>query len=80
VAAVDKAGNEGPRTATLVGVPNLVGLNILQAPGALGARGLALGTENWVVTPCPGIVVSQTPGAPTVAPAGSSVNVVIGHA
>jgi hypothetical protein len=78
VAAVDKAGNQGPLTATLVGVPNLIGLNILEATVALAARGLVLGAQTGAVTAWPGIV-AQTPAAPAVAPTGSSVAVVVGH-
>jgi len=78
VAAVDEAGNEGPRTGTLVGVPNLIGLKIPEAAAALAARGLVIGSEsNAVAKAASAIVVAQTPATPAVASTGSTVALVV---
>jgi hypothetical protein len=78
VAAVDEAGNEGPRTETLVGVPNLIGLKISEAAAALAARGLVIGGETKAAAQAgPVIVVAQTPAAPAVAFTRSPVAVVV---
>ena len=78
VAAVDDAGNESPRTETLVGVPNLIGLKIPEAASALEARGLVIGpqTQGFAAARS-AIVVAQTPLSPALAPSGSSIAVVL---
>ena len=77
VAAVDKAGNQGPLSVTLVGVPNVVGMNLAAATSALQARGLVLGTQTQASQT--GTIVSQQPTAATVVRMGSPVAVVVGH-
>ena len=78
VAAVDEAGNEGARTAALVGVPALTNLPLDVATAALASRGLALGTVTEARSPQPpNRVLAYTPGAPAVVARGSAVDVVV---
>jgi hypothetical protein len=78
VAAVDRAGNESPLTATLVGVPDLIGLKIPEAAAALAARGLVVGDQSKAVARAGSvIVVAQMPSAPTLAVVGSPVAFVV---
>jgi hypothetical protein len=88
VSAVDRAGNEGPRSTTLVGVPDLIGLPLLEAMDAAETRGLVLrelrdpqSQSFGPVASQPGaIVVSQVPAPPALAAQGSTVDVVMGDA
>jgi hypothetical protein len=70
VAAIDAAGNEGPRSETLVGVPDLVGLTIPEARAALAARTLVFGkqAEGIAQRSGSGLITSQQPAAATLAP------------
>jgi hypothetical protein len=78
VAAVDRAGNEGPQTTALVGVPDLVGLSLTAAKDAVATRGLVLDDKTVAAEALPAFVVSQTPPAPSLAQRGSGVAVVLG--
>jgi hypothetical protein len=80
VRAIDAAGNHGPLTDAIVGVPDLVGLTRAKARTALAARGLDLRDETAHRTPAvhPGeVVVSQEPDAPSLVATGSSIGVVL---
>jgi hypothetical protein len=77
VAAIDRAGNEGPATEALVGVPNLVGLKFSEAAAALAAR--KLGVEpgaNASRQHASAIVVAQKPATPAFASTRSAVELV----
>jgi hypothetical protein len=81
VSAIDAAGNAGPATSTLVGVPDLVGLTRDEARKALGARELVLRDET-VRSPkaarrAEEIIVSQHPAVPTLVGTGSAVGIVL---
>jgi hypothetical protein len=79
VSAIDRAGNEGPQTTALVGVPDLVGLSLDAAKDAVETRGLVLDDDRTVYADVsPALVVAQTPPAPALAPRGSEVAVVLG--
>jgi hypothetical protein len=79
VSAIDRAGNEGPQTTALVGVPDLVGLSLAAAKDAVETRGLVLDDDRTVSAEVsPALVVAQTPPAPALAPRGSEVAVVLG--
>jgi hypothetical protein len=81
VSAVDRAGNEGPQTTPLVGVPDVVGLSVPAAKDAIETRGLVLDELRTVhAEGTPAFVVAQTPAAPGLAPKGSAVDVVVGTA
>jgi hypothetical protein len=78
VTAVDYAGNEGPPTKTLVAVPNVIGLKVVEATAALTARGLEVGDQSKAVASAGRvIVVAQIPAAPTLAFTGSPVALVV---
>jgi hypothetical protein len=80
LAAIDQAGNEGPHTDTLVNVPNVIGLRVLEAAAALTARGLEVGDQSKAVAAAERvIVVGQTPAAPTLAVTGSPVALVVAN-
>jgi hypothetical protein len=79
VSAIDSAGNEGPQTTPLVGVPDLVGLSLAAAKDAVETRGLVLDDLRTVsAEPSAAFVIAQTPPAPSLAPRGSEVAVVLG--
>jgi hypothetical protein len=77
VAAVDEAGNEGPPTVALVGVPDLVGLRLSEASAALEARGLVIGKQTSSAPGSATLVVAQRPAAATLAPLQSTVFVTL---
>jgi PASTA domain len=77
VAAVDAAGNEGPRTVALAGVPDLVGLRLSEASAALQARGLVIGKQTLSAPGNATLVVAQRPAAATLAPLQSTVFVTL---
>jgi hypothetical protein len=79
VSAIDRAGNEGPQTTPLVGVPDVVGLSLAAAKDAVETRGLVLDDVRAVQTEgTPAFVVAQTPPAPALAAKGSEVEVLLG--
>lgn len=79
VSAIDQAGNEGPMSATLVGVPDLIGLPLPEAEDALETRGLVLGDLRTAQSNGqPAFVLDQMPAAPALATEGSAVDVVLG--
>lgn len=73
--AVDAAGNVGPSTRVLVGVPNVVGLTTRKASSVLQSRGLGLGVVKRHTLADEGIVVAQVPTAPAVTARGSEIAV-----
>ncbi|MFL6039566.1 MAG: Ig-like domain-containing protein [Gaiellaceae bacterium] len=75
VLAIDTAGNVGAMSPTLVGVPNLVGLNWAQALGATSARELGLKRDAIGFASIPMFVTSQDPAMTAVAARGTSVHV-----
>jgi hypothetical protein len=77
VVAVDRAGNIGTMSGTLVGVPNLVGLTASEAANAASARGLLVHRPDLVLSPSQLIVSSQDPEAPALAEKGGAVNVTL---
>jgi hypothetical protein len=76
VAAVDSAGNTSPLTATLVSVPHLVGLTLVQARAALKDRGLVLTPGKVAATVRASRIVSQRPDPNSMAQTGTAVAVV----
>ena len=80
VAAVDAAGNEGPHTTVLAGIPDLVGLRLSEAGAALRARGLAIGKQTLSVPGSGALVVAQRPAAGTLASLQSTVFVTLADA
>jgi hypothetical protein len=81
ISAIDRAGNEGPQTTPLVGVPDVVGLSLAAAKDAVETRGLVLDDVRTVHTEgTPAFVVAQTPPAPALAAKGSEVEVLLGSA
>jgi hypothetical protein len=81
VSAIDAAGNHGPQTSALVGVPYLVGLTRGEARAAVMARGLVLRDETRrparSVKKQDEVVTSQTPAVPSLVGIGSEVGVVL---
>jgi hypothetical protein len=80
VGAIDTAGNQGARTGTLVGVPDLVGLTRDQARAAVAARGLVLQAESaraMRAVRSDDVVQTQSPEAPSLVATGSKVDVVL---
>ena len=73
VSAVDAAGNESPRTATLTGVPNLAGLRLSEAEAALQARGLVIAKQALNASSAAALVVAQRPAPATLVPVQSTV-------
>jgi hypothetical protein len=80
LAAVDAAGNEGPRTVALAGVPDLVGLRLSEAAAALEARGLVIGKQTQNAPATGALVVAQRPIPATLAPLQSTVFVTLADA
>ncbi|HEY8703757.1 MAG TPA: PASTA domain-containing protein [Gaiellaceae bacterium] len=78
VAAVDTVGNVGPRTRSVVLVPQLVGLTLKETKAAADDPRFVI---RWVRS-APGkpqpYVVAQIPAAPSIVAEGSSVTVVAG--
>jgi hypothetical protein len=80
VLAIDTAGNVGAMSATLVGVPNVMGLSWVEALAATSARGLVLKREGVTFGSLPMFVFRQDPTAPALAQRGSSVLVTMSAA
>jgi PASTA domain len=78
VSAVDEAGNEGPRSAALTAVPDLIGLTLWQASATLQAQGFAIGNQGLNGSDSARLVISQQPAAGTLASAQSGVLLALG--
>jgi beta-lactam-binding protein with PASTA domain len=60
-------------------VPNVVGLRLNVARGAITAADCALGTVTRIKSPMVGLVLSQTPAPGTALPQGGLVNLTVGR-
>jgi hypothetical protein len=75
VVATDPAGNIGPMSPVLVGVPRLVGLTFTDATRAASARGLELHHPALLLEANQLVVASQDPEPSTLAEQGSAIDV-----
>jgi methionine-rich copper-binding protein CopC len=80
VVAVDLAGNVGPMSPVLVGVPNVIGLTWPEALGATSERGLGLRRNAVFFASIPMVVASQDPPAPALTERGTAVVVTMSPA
>jgi len=78
VTATDTAGNGGPLSEAVTGVPDLTGLTQAQAAAALSARGFVVGTATPQFSgSADGTVIGQQPQLPAYAALGSAINLTI---
>ena len=80
VVAVDLAGNVGAMSATLVGVPNLVGMSWAQAQSAASTRGLVASPNIAAFSSVPMFVDTQDPAAPALLEKGGALHVTLAAA
>lgn len=86
IAASDAAGNWGPQSDPIIGVPNLLGLSREAAEDVVAERGLVLAAQNKIVgstdedSESDVVVVEQAPKAPALVRRGSEVRVALGEA
>jgi hypothetical protein len=74
VRARDRAGNEGPPSGGVTGVPSLRGLNVIAASALARSRGFTLRTaERKRSSAAAGTILRQTPDAPGIGPVGSGI-------